>query len=83
MTGFGFLVMLAVLAVPILLTGGLIALMTRPMPGQSSRPLTAGPGSPAAPAVEATSGVCPHCGAKLDADGAHCPQCGAPAGAAS
>jgi hypothetical protein len=80
MMGFGFLVMLAILAVPILLIVGLVILMVRPLLGQIATPVAPGP-SPrqASPEPAAASGICSHCGAKLQADWAHCPHCGASA----
>ena len=79
MMGFGFLVMLAILAVPILLIVGLVILMLRPVLGRMATPIAASPSPPQALAEPApASSICSHCGAKLQAEWAHYPHCGAP-----
>ena len=79
MMGLGFLVMLAVLAVPILLLANLLMLMVRPILG---RVKSAADLSLAPPAAVAAPGarMCSHCGTTLLPEWAHCPQCGASAG---
>ncbi len=79
MMGFGLLVMLAILAVPLLLTVGLIVLMLRPIAGRTTPSVAVSP----RPTAVSDAGVCSHCGAALRPEWAHCPQCGAPAGAGS
>ncbi len=75
MMGLGFLIMLAILAVPILLIVGLVLLIAKPAFGQPS----AGSAVPAAQlATPAKPTVCAHCGARLQPEWNHCPQCGAP-----
>lgn len=82
MMGFGFLIMLVVLGVPILLVAGLILLMVKPLIGQKNAPASGGPAAAPVPtALDSGTSVCSHCGAKLLAEWAHCPQCGAPTGA--
>ena len=87
MMGFGFLIMLFMLAFPILVIAGMVVWMMRP---------TSQPNSPQPPAVPSqvvippmvvppappigTGRVCSHCGAGLQPEWVHCPQCGAPAG---
>lgn len=74
MMGFGFLLMLAVIAVPMLLLAGLLILMVKPGVVPGNAPPAATPGNSASAAA-----VCSHCGAKLQPEWLHCPQCGAPA----
>ena len=77
MMGLGFLVMLAVLAVPIVLLAGLVLLMIRPI----IRKPDAQPATGALQSVpDSNRSTCSHCGAQLRPEWAHCPQCGAPAG---
>jgi len=78
MMGFGFLVMLAILAVPILLIVGLVILMVRPMLGRIATSIAASPSPRQASPESATApGICSHCGARLQEGWAHCPHCGA------
>ena len=79
MMGFGFLVMLAILAIPLLLTVGLVVLMLRPISGPTAPSAALSQRS----AVVSDSSPCSHCGAALRPEWAHCPQCGAPSEAAS
>jgi hypothetical protein len=72
MMGFGILLMLAVLGVPVLL----LILLIRPLNGQGS---IARPTSGAPTTTTFDLGSCSHCGAKLRPEWMHCPQCGAPA----
>ncbi len=86
MMGFGFLFMLALLAIPILLFVGVAvwimkqsAQPNRPQPPAVNPPNTAKP-AVVPPAPSASAGrACSHCGAGLQPDWTHCPQCGAPA----
>lgn len=75
MMGFGLLIMLVALAIPILLIAGLVFLLVKPNNQQKmSQPPMVTPGAP-------SSGVgraCTHCGAGLQPEWTHCPQCGAP-----
>ena len=87
MFGFGWLMMLLVIAVPILIIafiiGGAVLLLQNRGTGSSSlsSPVPAGQ-----PEVRPTSTTppparyCSHCGAGLQSDWTHCPQCGAPIG---
>jgi preprotein translocase subunit SecG len=76
MMGFGFFLMLVVLAVPILLVLGVVILMLRPILNRAgaSGGIGSSPSASAGP-----QNVCSRCGARLQADWLHCPQCGAPA----
>jgi hypothetical protein len=74
MMGVGFLIMLALLAVPILLVVGLLLLMIKPLIGARGRQAAAGPGPVL---LEVGNQACSHCGAALRREWAHCPQCGA------
>ena len=77
MMGFGFLVMLAVLALPILLIAGLGFLLVNQNNRQkTTQPPVVAPGAPSPGAGR----TCAHCGAGLQVEWTHCPQCGAPAG---
>jgi hypothetical protein len=83
MMGLGFLIMLAILAVPILLVIGLVILLVRPVIAQTSpsgalaRAPSAVPMAAPQADVSATT-TCSHCGAQLQPEWVHCPQCGAP-----
>ncbi len=87
MMGFGFLFMLAVLAIPVLLIVGLAAWMMRttgqpanPQPPAVYPPVVTPPKA-ASPASSSSAGrACSHCGAGLQSEWTHCPQCGAPIG---
>ena len=77
MLGFGLLMMLIFLGLPILLVVAVVAVMT----GFSGR--RAGPVSvPTMPMATASTApparYCSHCGQGLQADWTHCPKCGAP-----
>ncbi len=75
MMGIGFLIMLAILAVPILLVLGIVMLLVKPVFGHAG----AAAAGPAAPLVSRPKpDTCSHCGAKLQPEWNHCPQCGAP-----
>lgn len=77
MMGFGFLIMLAILVIPILLIAGLIFLLVKPNIQQKvTRPPVVMPGE----ASPNSGRTCSHCGAGLQPEWTHCPQCGAPAG---
>lgn len=92
MMGFGLLVMLAVLAIPILLIAGVAFWMMRqatllnryPHPASNPPivpPPVNGPSASPPRAQTANAGrTCSHCGAGLQSDWKHCPQCGAPVG---
>ena len=76
MMGFGFLIMLVVLAIPILLIAGLVFLLVKPNNQQKmTQPPLVNPGK----ASSGTRRACAHCGAGLQPEWAHCAQCGAPA----
>jgi hypothetical protein len=88
MFGFGFLMMLLVIGLPLLLVvvlaGGLVGIIQK-----QNRPTDnwRGPNSVASkpvvaptPMLATTTRSCTHCGASLQSDWSHCPQCGAPAG---
>ena len=82
MMGFGLLIMLAVLGIPILLIAGLVLWMVIQGTLRDNHPSTVH-SLPAAPASSPSAGaghVCSHCGAGLQPEWTHCPQCGAPAG---
>ena len=87
MMGFGFLFMLAVLAIPILLVVGVVAGMMKqtiqqnqPQPPAVNPPAVVKPAAiPPAPSASAGC-ACSHCGAGLQPEWTHCPQCGAPIG---
>ncbi|MGE5124183.1 MAG: zinc ribbon domain-containing protein [Acidobacteriaceae bacterium] len=85
MFGFGWLVMLLVVGLPILL----LVVLTIAAAGylqNRNQNIPAGPYqvSNRQPMVSTTALVtpagryCPHCGAGLQSDWTHCPQCGAP-----
>lgn len=88
MMAFGFLFMLAVLALPVLLIVGLVVWMMRtnqqatPPPPAARPQVTIPPqrGAPPAPVSPSAARACSHCGAGLQPDWTHCPQCGAPVG---
>ena len=71
MLGFGMIVMLLVIGLPVALIAVLIWALTRrgnfsvPAPVPVNQNL-------------ASARACPHCGVALQADWSHCPQCGAP-----
>ncbi|MEW5828352.1 MAG: zinc-ribbon domain-containing protein [Chloroflexota bacterium] len=80
MMGFGFLLMLLVLALPVAAIVALVIWLNRgSLPGNlfgvnppsRNREQATGP---------VTSRFCSHCGAGLQEGWTHCPQCGAPAG---
>ena len=75
MMGLGFLIMLAVLAVPILLIANLVVLVVRP---KASKRGEAAPAGGSFPLFTSAAGLCSHCGANLQVEWAHCPHCGAP-----
>jgi hypothetical protein len=74
MMGFGFLMMLAVVVLPLVLVAALVVLMVKPLMDQRVQRSAAGPAH-AAPKLEAQA--CSHCGAGLQPQWTHCPQCGA------
>lgn len=85
MFGFGLLMLLLVIGLPILLVvllyiggTGILQRMNHPasvqQTTQPSYPITMQPSIP----VETPSRYCAHCGAGLQSDWSHCPQCGAP-----
>ncbi len=77
MMGFGFLIMLAVLLIPILLIAGLVFMLVKPNFQQKvTQPPVVTPGKAAASSGRA----CSHCGTGLQPEWTHCPQCGAPVG---
>jgi uncharacterized paraquat-inducible protein A len=76
MMGFGFLIMLAVLALPILLAAALVIWL---MKANSRQGQPRGPLAPSHTMLTSAQRVCSHCGAGLQHGWAHCPQCGAPA----
>jgi hypothetical protein len=77
MMGFGFLIMLLVLVVPVVLIVALaIWLINKSSQKNIFTPLPSVKGSAAAPPPQ----VCSHCGTRLQADWLHCPQCGAATG---
>ena len=87
MFGFGWLMMLLVIAVPILIIafiiGGAVVLLQNRGTGST---VLRSPVSAGQPEVRPTSTTppparyCSHCGAGLQSDWTHCPQCGAPVG---
>ena len=83
MMGFGFLFMLAALAIPILLVVGVAVWMMK-QAAQQNQPPAVNPPAVVRPAVAPPSAnmgrVCSHCGAGLQPEWTHCPQCGAPTG---
>ena len=87
MLGFGLLMMLIVIGLPILLValvlGGGAGLFNNHLPNISaSVPQNQTSGyAPIVRNIQATptpSRFCSHCGAGLQSDWTHCPQCGAP-----
>ncbi len=79
--GFGLLMMLAVLALPIVLIAGLVILWV----GVGRNPTESTPPASqtakgVSTAASLTERVCSHCGTRLQPEWTHCPQCGAPAG---
>ncbi len=83
MMGFGLLIMLAVLTLPILLIAGLVIWMVRPDTRRTGPPPLTEDRLPAMPSRPPSAGAglaCSHCGAGLQPEWTHCPQCGAPAG---
>jgi hypothetical protein len=82
--GFGILLLLLVIALPVLLvillvTGeaGIFQRRSHPNTVQRAMQPSYTPGTHI-DMVEAASLYCAHCGAGLHADWHHCPQCGAP-----
>ncbi|PWB55497.1 MAG: hypothetical protein C3F13_04245 [Anaerolineales bacterium] len=87
MFGFGWLMMLLVMVVPVLLiilmigwaTGGFqnlgknLSSATNPIPEHYSATKEALP-------LQKAERYCSHCGTGLQSDWSHCPQCGAPVG---
>ena len=74
MLGFGLLMMLIFLGLPILLVVAVVAVMTG-FSGRRTGPVSV-PTMPMATAPPAR--YCAHCGQGLQADWTHCPKCGAP-----
>lgn len=66
MFGFGFIMMILVIGLPLVLVVALIW-------GLTMRPNDASPLPPQNP-----TRVCSHCGAGIQTDWTHCPKCGAP-----
>ena len=81
MLGFGLLTMLVVLGLPILLIGGVAALVWGLL-GRHSGPAFSGPAQTASASSAAAGRFCSHCGYGLQAVWTHCPHCGAPVGSA-
>jgi uncharacterized paraquat-inducible protein A len=87
MFGFGWLMMLAVIGLPLLLIFLLVGAASgwfqnwnrTAVTNQNQPPAGAQPVNYALPAQKADR-YCSHCGAGLKADWTHCPQCGAPIG---
>ncbi len=75
MMGFGFLIMLLVLGLPVLLIAAIL-IGVLGLQGWRSRPMF----SPPTPTSLATqyARYCSHCGQGLQEDWTHCPKCGAP-----
>ena len=87
MFGFGLLMMLLVISLPILvlvvLLGGAAGFLQNRAPSQSvnqnQSPVYLPVVNPG-PSIPAADRFCSHCGAGLQSDWTHCPQCGAPIG---
>ncbi len=79
MFGFGWIIMLFVLGLPILLIVALVAgavkLFDRRPPAAYVPPTAA---TAPAPASASAARYCAHCGQGLQAGWSHCPSCGAP-----
>ena len=80
MMGFGFLIMLFLILIP--LVGIVVLAIVLYNANRQGTPFTLGssPEKREQTGVPETKRVCSHCGAGLQEDWAHCPQCGAPTG---
>ena len=87
MFGFGFLMMLMVIGLPILLVvglaiglGGFLRNQNRPTEGwQAPNSVAPKPMVDPNPTITTTARSCSHCGASMQSGWTYCPQCGAPA----
>ncbi len=85
MFGFGWLMMLVVIGLPILLVVILLVVaagffQNRPlsMPYNQNRPQVYQPSKDIKDSITTAARFCSHCGAGIQPDWSHCPQCGAP-----
>lgn len=81
MLGFGLLLMLLFIGLPLLLIVGGIAVAMALLGRRNVSVMSLlGSSTPAGP-MASVARYCPHCGQGLQADWTHCPQCGAPVAA--
>jgi uncharacterized membrane protein len=85
MFGFGLLILLLVIGLPILLVvmlfiggSGILQRMTHPASVQQTTQNAYPSATRLSKPAEAPSRYCAHCGAGLQSNWTHCPQCGAP-----
>lgn len=87
MFGFGWLMMLLVIGIPVLLvilavagTAGLLQNRGQSVPAAQKQASVFQPTGITPTAANPAARFCSHCGAGLQVDWTHCPQCGAPIG---